>query len=320
MTDITVLEHLVVVNPDIHIWTARKKLVPLDLGGAELPPEDLASLGSKRVCNPEDLRTFGTLKARAVNLLERNGIRFLGGWAIPESRLEEISLELEAIKKEFGKAKESFLQGYDQSVQDWIVKHPQWSGIIANSTVSEEYVRSRLNFRWQTFRVATPADTAIGDDLRKDVCSLGDTLFDEVAKTATDAWNHCYAGKVEITRKALSPLKAIHDKLLGLTFVEPRITPIAELIHQAFTWIPKRGAINGGTLLMLQGMVALLRHPAELLEHGQKLLEGQQETQDILEGFLNDPLLPINGILQEREDRIFPGPSPIPVIESHGLW
>lgn len=33
-TNITVLDHLVVVNLDIHIWTARKKLVPLDLGGA----------------------------------------------------------------------------------------------------------------------------------------------------------------------------------------------------------------------------------------------------------------------------------------------
>ena len=31
-TNITVLDHLVVVNLDIHIWTARKKLVPLDLG------------------------------------------------------------------------------------------------------------------------------------------------------------------------------------------------------------------------------------------------------------------------------------------------
>ena len=58
-TDIAVLDHLVVVNLDIHIWTARKKLVPLDLGGAELPPEDLASLGSKRICNPDDLRSFG---------------------------------------------------------------------------------------------------------------------------------------------------------------------------------------------------------------------------------------------------------------------
>ena len=97
-TDITVLDHLVVVNLDIHIWTARKKLVPLDLGGAELPPEDLASLGSKRICNPDDLRSFGTLKARAVNLLEGNGIRFLSGWAVPDTRLPEIMRELAVIR------------------------------------------------------------------------------------------------------------------------------------------------------------------------------------------------------------------------------
>lgn len=52
MADITVLDHLVVVNLDIHIWTARKKLIPLDLGGAELPPEDLASLGQQAYLQP----------------------------------------------------------------------------------------------------------------------------------------------------------------------------------------------------------------------------------------------------------------------------
>jgi hypothetical protein len=44
----------------------------------------------------------------------------------------------------FHDIKESFLQGYDRSVQEWIGKHPQWAGIIAGSTVSESYVRSRL--------------------------------------------------------------------------------------------------------------------------------------------------------------------------------
>ena len=116
MTDITVLDHLLVVNLDIHIWTARKKLVPLDLGGAELPPEDLASLGSKRVCNPEDLRSFTTLKAWAVSVLERSGIRFLSGWAVPDTRIDDIMRELAVIRDGFKAAKGSFLQRYEQSV------------------------------------------------------------------------------------------------------------------------------------------------------------------------------------------------------------
>lgn len=227
---IQALNHLVVVNLNIHIWTARKKLVPLDLGGAELPPEDLASLGSKRICDPEDLRTFGTLKARAVNLLERSGIRFLSGWAVPSSRIDAIMQELASIRDEFNAAKESFLQRYDQSVQDWIAKHPQWGNIIAGSTVSEEYVRSRMDFRWQVFQAVQPGTvdpTKKLDNFMEDIDQLGHTLFDEVAKAASEAWQRCYAGKTEITRKALSPLKSIHEKLLGLTFVEPRVAPVA---------------------------------------------------------------------------------------------
>jgi hypothetical protein len=74
---------------------------------------------------------------------------------------------------------------------------------------------------------------------------------------------------------------------------------------------------------MLQGMVSLLRHPFELLEHGQKLLEGRQ-AQDILEGFLNDPVLLINDITRESSAECDEEPQFVtsmpPVLDSQGLW
>ena len=317
---VTVLDHLVVVHLDFSIWSARKKLAPADLGGAALPPEDLASLGSKRICNPEDLRAFGTLKARAVSLLERNGIRFLNGWAIPETRMDAISVELAGIRDEFVKAKEDFLRRYDQSVQDWITQHPQWSGIIANSIVSEDYVRSRIGFRWQMFQIQSPQGT-LHDDLDAEVSGLGSTLFDEVAKSAAEAWHRCYAGKTEITRKALSPLKGIHDKLMGLTFVEPRVAPVAELLDTAFATIPKRGPVTGGVLVMLQGLVSLLQNPSALLEHGQKILEGRVQTQDVLATLVmpGTPEAPTLPECEEEEPQFDDAALP-PVIASHGLW
>lgn len=45
--------------------------------------------------------------------------------------MDEIGIELATIRDEFNPAKESFLQRYNQSVQDWIAKHPQWGNIIA---------------------------------------------------------------------------------------------------------------------------------------------------------------------------------------------
>jgi len=54
MKTMQVLDRLVAVNLDVRIWSGRKKLTAEDLSlGTDVPPEDLVSLGSKRVCDPE---------------------------------------------------------------------------------------------------------------------------------------------------------------------------------------------------------------------------------------------------------------------------
>ena len=82
LSDIKVLNNLLALNLNVNLWSARKKMVLEDFGGAELPPEDLASLGSKRIADPNSLKIFATLKARALNYLDRHGIRFMSGWKI----------------------------------------------------------------------------------------------------------------------------------------------------------------------------------------------------------------------------------------------
>jgi len=328
-TDIKVLDSLLALHLEVNIWTARKKLSPEDFAGATLPPEDLASLGSKRVCDPEALRVFGTLKARAVSLLDRHGVRFLGGWAIPESQADAIVTELEQILQDFNAAKEDFLSRYDESVRDWIAKHAGWEQIIADSTVSADYVRSRMGFLWRLYRIVPPDPTdPVMEGLKDEVATLGQTLFGEVSKAATEAWHKCFAGKTEITRKALSPLKTIHQKLSGLSFVEPRVSPVADLIHTAFEHLPKRGRIEGANLLMLQGLVSLLRDADALIEHGQKIMDGTTST-DVLfllvEGQGDMPELGVQDdldIVSRVDDMppIFPDIPMQPIMPNCGLW
>ena len=76
------------------------------------------------------------------------------GWAIPEEKVGAIIQELVAIRDEFLREKEAFLADYDESVKAWIDKHSQWSEIIRDSTVSPEYVRARMDFRWQLYKVS----------------------------------------------------------------------------------------------------------------------------------------------------------------------
>lgn len=318
-TDITALENLMVLNLDVKIWTARKKLTPTDFGGAELPPEDLASLGSKKICDPKELRIFGTLKARAVNLLDRTGVRFLGGWGIPEDKANEIVAELTTIRADFLNAKAQFLSRYDEAVRGWIGQHPGWENLIGSSSVSADYVRSRLGFRWQLFKLLPPTDNAVGHGLQNEVSELGDTLFSEVAKAATDAWHRCFEGKDKVTHKALSPLRSIHSKLSGLSFVEPRVVPVVDLLDTAFNRMPKRGHIQGSELLMLQGVVSLLRDPMTLVAHGQKILDGQ-DAADILYGLVADTIPVVPKEIPSASAGFVPESMHEHQIDSQGLW
>lgn len=341
ISDIRILDNLLALNLNVSLWSARRKMSQEDLGGAELPPEDLASLGSKRIADPENLKVFGTLKARAFNYLDRHGVRFMSGWAIPEEKAGEIVQELCNIRNDFQKEKEAFLAGYDQNVQGWIEKHHQWGEIIRNSIVGPDYVRARMDFRWQLYKVSPleqhSDNTAVLEaGLAEEVQGLGDTLFGEVAKSAEDIWRRVYHGKTEVTHKALSPLRTLHAKLTGLSFVEPHVAPVADIVQAALLRMPKKGNIIGTDLLLLQGLVCLLRDSDALVAHAQKVIEGYGPA-FVLDALLAGPdsapaqednAMQIDDVVNEDMDDapILPdipvadSTLPHPAIPSLGLW
>ena len=336
ITPLHVLDRILALNLDISLWSARTKLTEEDFGGAELPPEDLASLGSKKICDPARLTVFSKLKARAVNLLNRHGVKFLSGWGIPEDKAGDIINGLCAIRDEFFMEKRNFLACYDEGIAEWIARHPAWASIIQNSTVSRDYVDNRMKFAWQLYRVAPAAglddDTAMTESgLHDEVENLGNTLFGEIARDASEIWRKVFEGKTEVTHKALSPLKTMRDKLVGLSFVE-HVVPVIELLETALAKMPKRGSITGAHLLMLQGMVCILKEQRTLLSQTQALMtaaSSEDTLAELFDGFsqtapilhLGDTELPEEAIPDMPDLSIPLEPvAPAANIDSMGLW
>ena len=340
VSDIRILDNLLALNLNVSLWSARRKMSQEDLGGSDLPPEDLASLGSKRIADPENLKVFGTLKARAFNFLDLHGVRFMSGWAIPEEKAGEIVQELLNVRSEFQKEKEAFLADYDQNVQAWVEKHHQWGEIIRNSIVGPDYVRARMDFRWQLYKVApleqhTDNNAVLEAGLAEEVHGLGGTLFSEIVRSAEDIWRRVYEGRTEVTHKALSPLRTLHAKLTGLSFVEPHVAPVADIVQAALLRMPKKGNITGTDLLLLRGLVCLLKDSAALVTHAQKVIEGYGPA-SVLDALLAGPgaiveqdgnTMQVDGAVDEEYDEpILPyiteadSPLPHPAIPSLGLW
>lgn len=335
-SDITILDNLVALNLNISLWSARKKMTPEDFGGVELPPDDLATLGSKRIADPEALKIFSTLKSRAFCYLDRHGVRFMSGWAIPETKVDMIVEELLKIRDIFFAAKNDFLADYENSLESWIAKHCEWAGIIRNSVVGADYVRARLDFRWQLYKVSPLLESennsaVVESGLAEEVTGLAGTLFTEVARSADEIWKKVYMGKSEVTHKALSPLRTLHEKLIGLSFVEPHVAPVAEIIQSAINRVSPKGNIIGTELLMLQGLVCLLRDSENLVLHSQKLIEGYGPAAVLDSLIANSEMTPENidknlssDDQQEMTDEPILPELPVilakPVIPSMGLW
>lgn len=74
---------LICVQLDIKLWSGRQALKREHLVQsnpllASLPPQDLASMGSVRICDPEEVRVFARIKNEAIRALGEAGLPLLG--------------------------------------------------------------------------------------------------------------------------------------------------------------------------------------------------------------------------------------------------
>lgn len=275
-----ILDRLRVVKIDAHIWGGRKKLHKEDLilaHGSVLPPEDLASLGSKKIADPTELAVFNRLKKEAERVCLKVGTRFLGGFAIPEGSLDSIRSELEQIAVRFREARAEFLARYDQTIDAWIARHPGFEQAIRRAVDPVEVVAAGLRFDYIIFRVSHPESTETGgaaeSSLDRKVGSLSETLFREIAQDANDLVESSLLGRQAVTRKALSPFKRIRDKLNGLAFLDHRVHPVVATLDDLLARIPKTGALDGSYLSEMIATALLLSDPDKIKRHGEGLTQ-----------------------------------------------
>ncbi len=308
ITDIKIADKMLCIAPDIRIWSARTKMQVEDFGDAkdDLPPSDIAKLGTKLLIDPAKLRPFAMLKSRAVSLLSRHGIPFLpGSWLVPADAAASIKKALTQIQAEFDQAKADFMAEYDTICNDWVVQHNEHAAMLQNSMVSPAYVRSRLSFGWRAFALKMTRNS----NIREEMEHLADSVFEDIGKEARVVWREVFEGRETVTQRALSPIRQLHDKLRGLAFVHPQVAHAAELVRNCLDAQPARGNIEGAHLGMVFALLTLLSSPTALEDATSHMAKGKTKAETLL--------MPAPPAAAE------PIPVPAPsrsVIQNVGLW
>ncbi len=272
ITDIKVADKMLVVAPAITIWSARKKMQAEDYGTDKdnLPPDEIATLGVKKLCPPEKLRPFAMLKSRATSLLARHGIPFLlGAWLVPADKASEINKALEEIKADFDREKESFLGEYTRITSDWVMAHPDYAEMLVKSMASPDYVRSRLSFGWRAFALRMTRNSNIKDEME----NLGNSVFADIAKEAAVVKREVFAGRDSVTQKSLNPVRTLAEKLRGLSFIHPQIASAVTLVQTCLDYMPAKGEISGSHLGEVLALMTLLTDPVALEDATSRMVQ-----------------------------------------------
>ena len=289
---VNVLDQIVCIRLDVSIWSGQKKLTSEDLGLTpdQIPPAELAALGRKKICDPQALAVFRAVKKRGERLLQAHGVRFLDGYAVPANDMAQVNNELDELGLEFQAARTEFIGNYEDSVEAWIERHQDWEDQIRRAVEPVERVAGSLIWRRTCYRVVHPSASVPDTGLATEVNGLGGQLLREVAQEAKETWEQSYQDKLDVTRRALWPLNRIYNKMLSLSFLEPRIKPflclMARVIQQADQSGP--GRIQGLELTNLQELLRILMEPSKVLAGGYSMVQ----TNEVL---LPDPteILPV---------------------------
>ncbi|MCT9633902.1 DUF3150 domain-containing protein [Pseudomonas aeruginosa] len=259
--EIKILDQLLLVDlSGIHLWTARKKLKPEMLEG-KIPPAILASLGSMRVIDPEKLKPFEKIKRQATKVVEECGVRFLGGYAVSQDKIQEVVDRLESLKSQFYDLKNNFLPNYERWITEWIDKgweKQEWRDAIRTSVTPKAQVDAGMHFGYAACRVSPDGDKHLSNTLGTQVRGLSDQLYAETADTAERLLETGLATRGHVTQTTLNTVRKINAKLRGLMFLSSEVKALTEHIEEVLAALPKSGVVNGSQYNSVVALVSAL--------------------------------------------------------------
>lgn len=264
MTD-QIFDHSIGIILDIKIWSGSKNLKPEDFKGIELPPDELISLGSKRLHNKDTLKPIQAVRTRAVTFMESLAVSLYGGkiWLVPSGKLNEAQSLLSDFATEFDTEKQKFLANFYVAQQQWLDQNVKWAGILEPYLDTPETVEKKFGFTWRTFRIgAAQADDALAETMADDtICAL----HKEIGVLASEAYE-TLKDKDRATPKNLNRLDRLVIKLQGLSFVNPGIGMIGRELSQILEAKDSHGAMSGANVFKLSRLLVQLKNPQVLAE------------------------------------------------------
>lgn len=232
MNNVTLLRDCVVVRIDIASWTGKAKLTRADIPeSVDLPPEDIALLGQKRLINPNTLREFGKIKSRVIRLMDRYGAKFLSGWLVDGQYVNELAGQIGELKKEYDEARDNFLRTYTDEVESWMQQHPRWRSILDTVIPDPAKMESKFHMGWQIYKIEPVQNDVIPDTTAEELVAVQEKDINELADAIREIYRDSFEErKSALTQRSMRSLKDLAARCERLRVIYPSALMVGEAL------------------------------------------------------------------------------------------
>lgn len=323
----TRLQGVVLVRPLIRVTTgtvAVDRDTDLDAVKGNLPPTSIVSDGRKRILSGARLAPLFNCRKAVERALAKVGAPFLGATMVPEDKLPALEAEIKDIEAQFYAHLDDLAANLEDAYLEWEKANPAWSSLIARNRLPAHELKARCHFAVAYFRAEAPAND-VGGRFKAAVSEAVPALLADIAAEAGKVHAAHILGRDTCTQKAVTPIHKLIDKLTSFSMLDPRVAPSAAGFRSVLATLPRTGPLKGGDFATLAGLIAQLRSPEDLLQHGEQLFANRSapaqaslltETDD--EADDSDAILNARPVLNDADDdeeTLLSQPMPPPPIQ-----
>lgn len=283
---LSILKNVVVFSlADTSLWTGRAKMTAEDLGLTEdqVPPEAIASLGSKRLIDGDALKPGSKVRYLMRRACMEVGTRFLGGFAVATEEAEALVGKLDQLVLVGDAFKKTFLATLDNKLDAWHANNPKWRHIMSAGTPERESIGKRISFGYHAIMVQSPENATVAKSLFGAVDMMGSNLVDEIVSEARSFVERSLAdGREQGSQKTVGPIRRLANKIHALRFIDPSLGAMAEVVNHVLKTIPEIGKVEAQSFFNLTRVANLLASRARFSETSLALHEGRLTVEDVV--------------------------------------
>lgn len=282
MKNLNEIENCLLVSLEVSIITPGRKANPKDLGVTDIPPAELATLGTFRIFDPEETKPLATLKRQAERALFEAGAKFgRMGVIIPPAAQEDVIEELERIKAKFDTQKRIIIANFPAKQEAWFKKNPKYEVALRETYErSPRDISAGISFGYTACAVGYSAN----GNLEGKVSSLHEQVIEDVSTEAKSLLDNRFIGAERVQWKTVETIRKLRNKVNDLSFLNQSLTVIVQMMDEVLDkHTIKKPWITENAFMEMMGMLFVLSDPQAIKRHANQE-GGQLDETDIATG------------------------------------